>query len=475
VTQDVEVRDNAEIGLAVDDLADVQAAGASRVTSARVRPLVRVLVGGGTVLGCLDAAGFRPNLTPRGFREAQIVRADPDEVDAWLAGSAAGAARLTIGTVSHGGPATRAMLHPSGFSRHTFLCGQSGSGKTFSLGVVLEQLLLETDLRIVVIDPNSDFTGLHTLRDWDAVNRTRGIPLTRAEYDEIAARYRTAAQRIRIARARRALAGATDELRLCFSDLDEAVQALVLRLDPLKDREEYRDLRHVTQEALGKKRYSLAEVHSLARSLYPRVGERISNLGIARWGIWCDEADHSLIDLLEDDWRLLVADVGSLASRDERSVLAGVLLYHLWQRRTERRPILVVIDEAHHICPAAPADDIQAQLTSLSALIAGEGRKYGIYLLVASQRPQKVHENVVSQCENLLLMRMNSIADLEHLAVTFSHVPRSILRQSTSFRLGEALVAGGIAPHPLLTRIGGRLSAEGGGDVPADWVRPAPG
>jgi DNA helicase HerA-like ATPase len=44
-----------------------------------------------------------------------------------------------------------------GFSRHTFLCGQSGSGKTYSLGVILERLLIETDLRMVVLDPNSDF------------------------------------------------------------------------------------------------------------------------------------------------------------------------------------------------------------------------------------------------------------------------------------------------------------------------------
>ena len=47
-------------------------------------------------------------------------------------------------------PRSAALLDAGGFGRHTFLCGQSGSGKTYSLGVVLERLLLETDLRIVV-------------------------------------------------------------------------------------------------------------------------------------------------------------------------------------------------------------------------------------------------------------------------------------------------------------------------------------
>ena len=56
------------------------------------------------------------------------------------------------------------LADAGGFNRHTFLCGQSGSGKTYSLGVILEQLLTETDLRIVVLDPNSDFVRLGEVR-----------------------------------------------------------------------------------------------------------------------------------------------------------------------------------------------------------------------------------------------------------------------------------------------------------------------
>ena len=52
------------------------------------------------------------------------------------------------------------QLDADGFGRHTFLCGQSGSGKTYSLGVLLERLLMETNLRVVVLDPNSDYVRL---------------------------------------------------------------------------------------------------------------------------------------------------------------------------------------------------------------------------------------------------------------------------------------------------------------------------
>ena len=58
-----------------------------------------------------------------------------------------------------------ALIDPEGFDRHTFLCGQSGSGKTYSLGVILEHLLVDTELRVLVLDPNSDFVRLGTVRD----------------------------------------------------------------------------------------------------------------------------------------------------------------------------------------------------------------------------------------------------------------------------------------------------------------------
>jgi uncharacterized protein len=91
---------------------------------------------------------------------------------------------------------------------------------------------------------------------------------------------------------------------------------------------------------------------------------------------------------------------------------------------------------------------------------------------VSTQRPQKVHENVLSQCDNLLLMRMNSLADLGFVGDVFSFVPPRLLERATAFRQGEALVAGKIVSHPCLVRFGARVAEEGGSDIPADWARP---
>ena len=88
---------------------------------------------------------------------------------------------------------------------------------------------------------------------------------------------------------------------------------------------------------------------------------------------------------------------------------------------------------------------------------------------MVTQRPQKVHENVLSQCENLVLMRMNSAADLAHVGRVFSFVPPGLLDRATTFRQGEALVAGKIASHPALIRFGARITHEGGADVAGWW------
>jgi DNA helicase HerA-like ATPase len=78
--------------------------------------------------------------------------------------------------------------------------------------------------------------------------------------------------------------------------------------------------------------------------------------------------------------------------------------------------MLIVIDEAHSVCPQQPTHELMALATEGAIRIAREGRKFGLYLLLATQRPDKLHINVLSECDNLVLMRMNSAA--EHVLTT---------------------------------------------------------
>jgi uncharacterized protein len=382
----------------------------------------------------------------RPFHDALVQPADPDEVGAWLDRVRPARGVLEVGelALADGVPVG---LDGGGFGRHTFLCGQSGSGKTYSLGVLLERLLMETSLRVVVLDPNSDYVRLaETRADADAAALERFAPLA----DSIAVRTG---------------AGGPDAIRVRFRELSAVLQAALLRLDPLADRDEYAELTELIEDESIRSLSDLDHVESKALKL------RAHNLGVERFGIWPGPEGESLLAELEDPGgpRCIVVDLGSLGTRDEQAITAGAVLERLWGRRATREPIAIVIDEAHNVCPAEPADPVTALATEDAIRIAGEGRKFGLYLIVVTQRPQKVHENVLSQCDNLVLMRMNSTADLAHIRRVFSFVPPGLIDRAMTFRQGEALLAGKIASHPALIRFGARITQEGGSDV-AGWV-----
>ena len=380
------------------------------------------------------------------FHDAPVRRATAEEVSAWVKHVESESARLEVGDLAlfRGVPFS---LDARGFGRHTFLCGQSGSGKTYSLGVLLEQLMMHTSLRVVVLDPNSDYVKL-------------GEPSQKAS-DEAVQRYRAAGEAVAV---RSGTEGATG-IRVRLRDLSPAYQAALLRLDPVADRAEYAELLALIEDE------DVRSLEDFARGPAETIKLRAHNLGVDRWGIWPGPEGQSLSDELDDGAgpRCAVVDLGSLPTREEQTLVAGAVLERLWRQRARREPVAIVIDEAHNICPAEPGDQLTSLATADAIRIASEGRKFGLYLIVVTQRPQKVHENVISQCDNLVLMRMNSSADLAHVAQVFSFVPPGLIDRATTFAQGEALVSGTVASHPALIRFASRITQEGGSDV-AGWA-----
>ncbi|MGO4536815.1 ATP-binding protein [Leifsonia sp. 2MCAF36] len=352
---------------------------------------------------------------------------------------------LTVGTLAES-PERPAVLDGSRFNRHTFWCGQSGSGKTYALGVVLEQLLLHTALPIAVLDPNADFTELARTRD-DA---------DRAD----AERWGDLGIRVLHSSTER-----EPQLHIRFVDLSVRSKAAVGRLDPIVDEEEYNALLHldVTPETFSRDTF----LQTLAASTDParrRLGLRLDNLQILEWPLWAFGGSSGAAAVAERP-RAVVLDVGGFTHPGEPQAAALGILEDLWLKRMERRPILIVIDEAHNFCPPAPRSSVEAQLTEQLIQIAAEGRKFGLWLFLSTQRPTKIHPNVLSQCDNLGLMRMNSPRDLAELADVFGFVPPDLLQSSPSFRKGEALFAGAFSEQPQRVRIGRRLTVEGGSDL----------
>jgi uncharacterized protein len=248
-----------------------------------------------------------------------------------------------------------------------------------------------------------------------------------------------------------------------------------MQLDPIADRKEYNALLHTLRDAPDEGFASVEAAAEAFRASGDEVLElirmRVENLGVDRMAAWAIRTARTIVEVWEQDApRALIADTSGFEERRERIAVAIAVLEHLWAQRKQRRPMLLVVDEAHDVCPAVPDDPAQRLAVELFTRVAGEGRKYGIHLLLASQRPDKLPENVLSQCDNLLLMRVNSAGDRAALASRFGFVPPELVELAGTFGLGESLLAGKVSPDPQLARTGTRLTPEGGADVPTDWA-----
>lgn len=338
------------------------------------------------------------------------------------------------------------------FNRHTFWCGQSGSGKTYALGVVLERILLDTGLPVLVLDPNSDFVHL-------------GEPVPDAPAED-AARLRAADVRVH----RRAGLGERD-LVIRIADMDLASRAAVLRLDPIADADEFHVLRQL-QDEYGPQ-VGDAMINALAASDDPartRLLRRMQNLGVTGWDVLA-RGEEGLEQVVEQRPDLVVADIGGFHLPEEGTVAALAVLDRLWNTRERRQPLLIVIDEAHNLCPAEPRTPLERAICDRLIQIAAEGRKFGLWLLLSTQRPSKIHPQVLSQCDNLALLKTNAPADLAQLGEYFGAVPRDLLDASPTSTQGQALFAGGFAPSPTRVQMTRRLTREGGSDVAVPGTR----
>lgn len=354
---------------------------------------------------------------------------------------------LVIGTqVESGNPA---VLNARRFNRHTFWCGQSGSGKTYALGVVLERILVETKVPIIVLDPNSDFVNLPQVLDGAAEAEV----LTLAQRD-IAVLH--------------SVPGRGENLAVRFLDMDIRSRAAILQLDPVLDAEEFNTMLSIgAQDVSALNQPLVSWLRGFPDQRYHAIARRIENLGIADWNLWA-WGKKDVTDVLNERHDATVVDLGSFASPAQMQSAALAVLDHLWANREQRFGRIIVIDEAHNLCSPDPITPLERLLTDRIIQIAAEGRKYGIWLLLSTQRPSKVHPNVISQCDNLGLMKMSSTRDLAELAQIFGFAPEELVFRSKEFRQGQALFAGGFSSEPQIVQMGQRLTREGGVDVPIE-------
>lgn len=362
-----------------------------------------------------------------------------------------------------------ASFNPLGFMRHTAVFGQSGSGKSFSFGIVLEELIAKTDARVIVFDPNSDYRNFTQIRTPSEITKDSERDYDDEDHRKVFEIWNQLKPHMLRFSLQTGPTG-TAPLSLLFSDIRRANQCTLAGLDPVLDYEDYRTFCEVLDE-LGPK-YDLAKVLEQLnrRSTLTRLLQRIRNRELDKLRLL---GPTSIIQTLRDeDWRFVAIDL-KIATSLERSIAAAAILEALYRDMVAgpSKVTFFVVDEAHNFCPRMPWDVHQNPPTQILQEIAAEGRKYGAFLILITQNPSKLNEQAMTQCDNVILMNMTSGAEVRALDAVIKDAGPGLSGTVFGLRKGEAVCMGGIVRNEVIVKFDLRKTQPGGDDVSKGWAK----
>ncbi|WFB65027.1 ATP-binding protein [Sphingobacterium sp. WM] len=163
-------------------------------------------------------------------------------------------------------------------------------------------------------------------------------------------------------------------------------------------------------------------------------------------GIITVDLDSMFINWLGNNLPITILDLSGIPS-EIMSSISGTLLKIIydglfWGVNTKvggkNQPLLIVLEEAHSYLKAG-----EHSISSRTVqMIAKEGRKYGVGLLLVTQRPSELDETVLSQCGTMIALRMNNSKDRGHIRSAVQDELQSMVDLLPSLRTGEALISG---------------------------------
>jgi len=375
-------------------------------------------------------------------------------------------------------------------TNHTLIVGQSRSGKTQAARRILEEVLLWTDARVVVLDPNADF---RFLTQPDPKNHEVRTGTFRDSWKQVVAGIRVAGQRPRL------------PWGIAWGELSQEEMAAFLGLRPKDHFSDYRHLvRHIRYERNKRSpsKFRRMTLDEFVRSGYFEIaaGEELERyrllldelLGLRVWAT----SSETLDSLVTAGHRAVVVDL-SMDDERVRLMAAARVLGALWRlgestrtkRLTGRRATstpwpgtVVLIDEAHMFAPSDTPEPQKQLLRERIERFADQGKKFNLVLMLVTQQPDKLHRRILSECGNRIVLRMNERLSLGVLEQIYGGLKGRYdgsltFEPSRGYGLIEgAVLCDEIPPPPMPRPIQFYLSRtrEGGATPAKTWARPKP-
>lgn len=116
-------------------------------------------------------------------------------------------------------------------------------------------------------------------------------------------------------------------------------------------------------------------------------------------------------------------------------------------------PVLLLLEEAHNFAPARAEQAAELRSINTTKQIAQEGRKFGVGLILISQRPSRLDETTLSQCNSYIIMRLTNPADQNYVRRVIETLGEDEAKMLPDLDVGEAILSGQLINFPVLVKI----------------------
>jgi DNA helicase HerA-like ATPase len=365
-------------------------------------------------------------------------------------------------------------------STHLAILASTGSGKSYTAGVFVEELMNPYNrAAVLIVDPHGEY---HTMSSIMGDAQFFGADGYRPEVkiftpDKIKVRFSTLTE----ADVKYLLPEGTSDKMAHF--LAQAFRSLNERLKAER-RQDYAYAYHDLRDEVNAQKYG-------DESKKDGSGGNVSSIDGLLWRLDSrfdkpdsifSAQDHIPLKDLFAPGRCTILQLSDI-EQHEQQVIVGTLLRRVNKARmlttrgeaapnTENflnYPVFTLLEEAHRFAPAGAS----VVSTNILKQILSEGRKFGVGIGLITQRPGKLDQDVLSQCMTQIIMRIVNPIDQDTVAKSVEGAGRAMLAELPALTKGQAVISGVGINTPVMCRIRPRLTAHGGEtfDAPSEWMK----
>jgi DNA helicase HerA-like ATPase len=383
---------------------------------------------------------------------AVVCMPQPDAIRTILTGDSQDTHRIQIGTLIGRSDVKVSLKTNMVVARHMAILAMTGGGKTVASRRIIKELL-DANYPLVILDPHGDYLGLWEKRDTVfAKNKIclfyPNIRVNDKNKDLISFLVSQMTQGFTDPQ-RDSFGRAVDDTQI-RDDEEVGVVPYIDRLMQALDQQQ--NNRHPGTVPAVKRGLRMVRSHMEAMMAANNNLRR-------RLAQYPFEAMPDPFTAPQKFVRPGQASIIYLGGYDHltQSTIVSLILQNLFAERASMRntipPFLTVVEEAHNFIPSKGEGQAETPSVEIIRKVITEGRKFGVGLLLVSQRPSRLDETTLSQCNSFLVLRLVNPRDQSFVEKVMENLTKADSRLLPGFGPGEGIISGQAVRFPLVVRI----------------------